>query len=88
MLKQLRAFDVCLMVFVLGLAAGKKTITGYKEYIRKRTQRLFFFGLDSPCRLFLIFYVAYHTGIVFDFYKVETVIYSFLLHNGIGYIWI
>ena len=42
MLKQLRAFDVCLMVFVLGLAAGKKTITGYKEYIRKRTQRLFF----------------------------------------------
>jgi len=60
-LKQLRAFDVCLMVFVSGLAAGTNPIMGYKEYIRKRSKRLVFrsgYSL-SPISHFLSLYILF-----------------------------
>ena len=72
----------------VGVGSGQKNYYGLLRIYKEAYPTVVFFGLDSPCRLFLIFYVAYHTGIVFDYYKVETVIDSFLLHNGIGYIWI
>lgn len=40
LISQVRAFDVCLMVFVSGLAASERNIKNYWKYIWKRTKRL------------------------------------------------
>lgn len=87
-LKQVRAFDVPLMVFVSGLAYSNKSIKNVgKFYIRR------FLRLIVPVYLYLSLYFA-AVFILFNLvfnqnpYPVEKVADTYLLLGGIGFVWI
>lgn len=83
----LRAFDVPLMIFVSGICFAGKEIKSYWSFIWKRAKRLLI-----PTYLFLFAYfslvfIAKIAGFDFGIRK-EHVIGSFLLLEGIGFVWI
>lgn len=87
-LKQVRAFDVPLMVFVSGLAYSNKSIKDVgKFYIRR------FLRLVVPVYLYLSLYFA-AVFILFNLvfnqnpYPLEKVVDTYLLLGGIGFVWI
>lgn len=87
----LRNFDVVCMVVIMGMSynmsSQKTEKKGYFSYILKRVKRLLI-----PTWLFLaVFFIVFNflskfnNNIVFDFKTYKT---SFLLIDGIGYVWI
>ena len=91
---QLRSFDVPLMVIVSGFLAldsfkrSKKGNNFLLRYYWKRFSRLVL-----PTWIFLSFYFIlvfcfYNTGFINFNYDYSTILDSFLLINGIGYVWI
>lgn len=79
----IRSFDVPLMVFASGLAyAGRSSFPPYLDFCSKRCCRLV-----VPVMLFLVAYFIL-TEAVGTHYDVETVLRTFLLLDGIGYVWI
>ena len=87
-LAQLRNFDVTLMVVVSGLAfTQSKKIESYLGYLWKRIKRLLF-----PTWLFLSFYFLVNIGLSrlgkTALPSPKTLLDSYLLTDGIGYIWI
>lgn len=83
-----RCFDVPLMIFVSGLTCSGKQIGNYWEYIWKRTKRLII-----PTYLFLTAYFAFLFVLSLVFSKPgliswQRVVDSYLLLDGIGYVWI
>lgn len=88
-IQQLRCFDVPLMVFVSGLASSGKSLTvSYSKYLINRTKRLIF-----PTWLFLCFYIgalfiAQKLGLIPPYITWNKLIESFLLLDGVGYVWI
>lgn len=85
---QLRCFDVPLMVFISGLVSSGKIINDYKQFILKRATRLV-----APVWIFLSFYFLV-VGIfqelkwIPEYLTCHKIIESYLLLNGIGYVWI
>lgn len=89
---QLRNFDVVMMVIIISLSykisTGKRKIR-YKDYLIKRTKRLIL-----PTYLFLVIYyfISFILSILkpelYSFFNFRTIISSFLLLDGFGYIWI
>lgn len=89
LLFQLRTFDVPMMVFISGMAyhcAGKSDISIF-PYITSRFKRLVF-----PVWAFLILFFSaifiFKISIFYEFLDIKTISTSFLLLNGIGYVWI
>ncbi len=89
-IKQLRNFDVPLMVIVSGAAFGLSTNNKFifSTYYKKRTLRLL-----APTWAFLSFFFLYAYFIHFIRNKafpfsIDKIIDSFLLLDGIGYVWI
>jgi len=87
MLFNFRCFDVCLMLFVSGLAySGRKADFSAGFFLHRITR------LIIPVYLFLTCYflcVAIMKGIGVDFgIRREHIIGSFLLTEGIGFVWI
>lgn len=85
---QLRCFDVPMMVFISGLTCSGKKIDNYSHYCYKRTLRLV-----APVWLFLSIYflflsVVQSLGIIPIYLTCDKVIESYLLLDGIGYVWI
>lgn len=87
LLFQLRAFDVPLMLFVSGLAySGKSPDFSFKFFIN-RFKRLVVPVYIFLTAYFIIVYIAYLCG--FDFgIRLNQAIGSYLLMEGIGYVWI
>lgn len=82
LISQLRIFDVPLMVFVSGLSfAGLKTIDNPINFLFKRIKRLVI-----PVWSFLILFFLGTS--LFMYFPFSTIIRSFLLIDGIGYVWI
>lgn len=86
---QLRSFDVPMMVFISGMAyycAGKSDISIF-PYVISRFQRLVF-----PVWAFLVLFFSiifvFKISIFYNFLNLKTILTSFLLLNGIGYVWI
>lgn len=91
-LLQIRSFDVPLMVLVAGSAFAISMQTrpksGYIEYIRNR-----FIRLVIPTWIFLItfFFITLVASLVMHKpypFSSQTILSSFLLLSGIGYVWI
>ncbi len=90
-INQIRSFDVPLLVIISGMLSVKSfnKCTNVKEYYKKRVARLLI-----PTYIFIILYfllVKVLKMFVGDFsYKTDwnSVIRSFLLMDGIGYVWI
>lgn len=87
-LSQLRCFDVPLMVFISGLTASGRITNKYIVYICDRSKRLLI-----PVYLFLtIYFVFLYILSLFNIspvsLTVKKVIHSYLLLEGIGYVWI
>lgn len=85
---QLRNFDVPMMVMASGMAyalvtRGESPPLISIDYIAKRIVRLAF-----PVWLFLFFYFTLSFIFGTTTYTLKTVLESFLLINGIGYVWI
>lgn len=85
---QLRCFDVPMMVFISGLVSSGKNIIDYKQFILKRSIRLI-----APVWIFLSFYfLVLGMFQIFDiiptYLTYEKIIESYLLLDGIGYVWI
>ena len=81
---QLRNFDVVLMILIssyLGLKSYKNI--GFVEYIKKR-----FIRLVIPTWIFLVIFFCLNFFFNFIVVDYKTIITSFSLHSGIGYIWI
>lgn len=82
---QLRNFDVPLMVIIsvwLSLSAFKKNDFNYKDYIIKRIKRLI---IPTWTFLTIYFILNYILGNKFSF---KTMILSYTLISGIGYVWV
>ena len=85
---QIRSFDVPLMVFVSGLVYANRQIDSYKLFIIHRIKRLCF-----PVWIFLTVYFVLIYGLK-GILKVDLgitfrqVIESYLLMEGIGFVWI
>lgn len=87
-LYQIRSFDVPLMVFVSGLTCSSKIIKNKKQYYLNRAKRLLL-----PVWFFLIFIFTLLLPLQYfkfipDFLTAEKIFESFLLLDGIGYVWI
>ena len=88
-IKQLRCFDVPLMVFVSGLSASGKEISNIGQFLLNRSKRLLI-----PVWVFLLFYLSVLYFLQFyllpEQYLTWTMIWrSFLLlDHSIGYVWI
>lgn len=88
---QLRNFDVPLMVIVSGAVFGIASLRNelnYLEYFKKRVLRLL-----NPTWVFLSFYfiIIYIFSLLIGFnypYSVKTILSSYTLISGIGYVWI
>src|SRR5574344_2193100 len=85
---QLRCFDVPLMVFVSGLCCGSAKIVNYREYIFNRTKRLLIPVWSFLIVYFAAIYLAQEFNFIPAFLTKSKIIESFLLLNGIGYVWI
>lgn len=89
--KDFRVFDVPLMTILLGvsyiLSTSKESSNNYLPYLKKR-----FIRLIIPTWKFLAFYFIMWRTIYFLFGKniftLKQVIESFLLYDGIGFVWI
>ncbi|CAM3130764.1 acyltransferase [Sporolactobacillus spathodeae] len=88
---QLRNFDVTLMVFLMGssfyLSSQKKNLP-YREYLIKRFNRLI---IPTWKFLILFFGVFFVIALIFHqhyYFGVRNILSSFLIINGIGYVWI
>lgn len=85
---QIRSFDVPLMVFISGLVYADRHIDNYRLFIIHRIKRLCF-----PVWIFLTAYFALIYGLK-EILKVDfgitfrQVIESYLLMEGIGFVWI
>ena len=85
---QVRSFDVPLMIFVSGYVYANKVVTNYRSFIISRVKRLCF-----PVWIFLTFYLLpiyclqsllkTDWGVTF-----QSVLESYLLLDGIGFVWI
>jgi peptidoglycan/LPS O-acetylase OafA/YrhL len=83
---QLRNFDVSLMVIVSGLAFTQSTtIESYRLYLWKRIKRLVF-----PVWIFLSVYFVciWLFDLEIEKLTLKSVLDSYMLINGIGYVWI
>lgn len=85
---QLRCFDVPMMLFISGLTCANKEFPNYLEFIKKRTKRLII-----PVYIFLIAYFIFlviiqYLGYIPQILTTSKAIESFLLLDGIGYVWI
>lgn len=90
---QVRNFDVVMMVILMTLSykisSDKRKEINYINYVNKRIQRLLI-----PTFLFLIFYflmsfiMSCFVPEHYHFFNQKTIISSFLLLDGFGYIWI
>lgn len=84
-IRQIRMFDVSLMVFVSGMVySGKRIIHSWGGFYLPRIKRLII-----PTWLFLAFYFV-SFGIVGHPHNISIILHSFLLttDNGLGYVWI
>ena len=89
LLFQLRTFDVPMMVFISGMAyycAGKSDIN-ILPYMTSRFKRLVFPVWAFLMIFFLVTYM-FKISVFYDFLNLKTIATSFLLLNGIGYVWI
>ncbi len=83
---QLRNFDVPLMVLLSGISFGLSwRDESYGAYVWKRVKRLVF-----PVWIFLTAYFVFVglTGLLIRVPDIDTLISSYLLRSGIGYVWI
>lgn len=83
---QLRNFDVPLMVLISGMSFGLSyQQEAYSSYMWKRVKRLVF-----PVWIFLTIYFALIAllGLPFENLSIKRVLGSYLLIEGIGYVWI
>lgn len=85
---EIRRFDVPLMVFISGLCYSRKDITNYYFFVWKRIQRLVF-----PVWIFFAFYfglnyLLFSNGVTHWFPSGRQILETFLLQEGIGYVWI
>lgn len=92
---QLRNFDVVMMVILMALSyqisSSRKESRefNYKNYLIKRIKRLV-----VPTYFFLMFYysfsfiLSYLFSGQYEFYTLKTILSSFLLLDGFGYVWI
>lgn len=86
LIRQLRSFDVPLMVLVSGMSFGLSyKAESYAAYVWKRVKRLLF-----PTWIFLTAYflLMHTTGHPVQLPDTKTIITSYLLLSGIGYVWI
>lgn len=87
-LQQARCFDVPLMLFISGLTCSNKAIASYKDFVVKRFKRLVY-----PVWFFLILYftlilIAQSFNLIPNYLTGRKILESFLLLDGIGYVWI
>lgn len=88
---QIRNFDVVLMVLLMGisfyLSQGKRDID-YGGYVKKRFTRLIMSTWVFILFFFLLFFVL--SLLIGDsyYFDIKTIILSFGLNGGIGYVWI
>ena len=88
-LHQFRSFDVPMMMFVSGLAmaAHPQSAIGGWAWLWKRVKRLVF-----PVWIFLGLYFAFlflvHKVVAFHLPTFQKIVESFLLLDGIGYVWV
>lgn len=88
-LQQLRCFDVPLMIFITGLTASKKTISNYREHIWKRASRLLIPVYIFLTLFFLTLFIIQSLGdYSIGYLNSKKILHSFLLLEGIGYVWI
>lgn len=83
-LYNIRSFDVCMMVFVSGLAYSGRSIKFDKSFFIKRTLRLIL-----PLWIFLSF--LFLINLPFQFIpdlSTKKIVETYLLGEGIGYVWI
>ena len=83
-LYNIRSFDVCLMVFVSGLAYSGRSVKFNKSFLINRTLRLVL-----PLWIFLSFLFLLNIPLQFlPDLTTKEVVETFLLGKGIGYVWI
>ncbi|MGC6767451.1 acyltransferase family protein [Enterococcus sp. LJL51] len=91
LLGNLRTFDVSLMVFVMGMSysySREKGVDKYGSYVIKRLSRLLIPTWNFLVIFYLFFFVStFITRITYPF-SVETMISSFQLESGFGFVWI
>lgn len=87
-LLQIRCFDVPLMAFVAGLSFGGRQVDDWGKYIFKRAERLVVPVWIFLVVYFILLYLGFVTKFVHELPSVNVIIESFLLLDGIGYIWI
>lgn len=81
---QLRNFDVPLMVIVSGMGFARSSRkTGYADYALQRFRRLVL-----PVWIFLTFYFFSADWLFAVKFAPDTVIQSYFLFGGIGYVWV
>lgn len=85
---QIRCFDVPMMLFISGLTCANKDFPYYFQFVKKRTERLI-----TPVYIFLIAYfifliIVQSLGYIPQILTIRKAIESFLLLDGIGYVWI
>lgn len=87
---QLRSFDVPLMALLMGtsfyLSSANKEIN-YWDYFKKRLKRLVKPTWEFLTLFFILVFVATKTVGV-DFFSFREIITSYLLLDGIGYVWV
>ena len=88
-LHQFRCFDVPLMIFITGLTTSRKVNSDYRNYICKRSMRLL-----VPVYIFLtlffvsLFIIQLICDISINCLNRRDIINSYLLLEGIGYVWV
>ena len=82
---QLRNFDVILMILISSYLyiLNSEKVKNKKNYLLKRFKRLVL-----PTWIFLIIYFIINFIFGIEFVSKKTVISTFILNNGIGYVWI
>lgn len=87
-LVQFRSFDVPLMIFISGLTSSRKTFPNYFRYIWTRSKRLLVPVYIFLTALFIIMYLLRSSGVIIENLSLKTVVHTYLLLEGIGYVWI
>ena len=87
-LVQFRSFYVPLMIFISGLTSSRKTLPSYFRYIWTRSKRLLIPVYVFLTGLFLILYLLCSSGVIITDLSLKTVVHTYLLLEGIGYVWI
>lgn len=85
---QIRTCDVSIMVFVSGLTISNRVVPNYWQYIKKRTSRLIVPVWSFLIVYFTFIFAAQTIGICPKFLTFRKALDSFLLLDGIGYVWI